>query len=612
MGYRLHGNLFGYICRDCFWPLWGIKVRIYAPEERELVQRVAADPRYTTAAVDEQSVGKRERRLLGEGEVSEDGAFEVALEGRGYQGGAVDVDIRVERLPQLEEVEIEPQQVHITTLQPQWRERGDQRLAYWPYHLPAGFWCRLLAKWDVWAICGRVTICDTDQEVSGVVVEARDVDWFQQDYLGSATTDASGRFVIYYPGKAFRKGAWIDIELTGGPDLYFTVKTPTGLTLLAEPPSRGRQPDRENVGNCFCVELCVKDVPTTTHEGLAVFTHVGKYIHATDIESAINQSGLTKPNSQNSNDVRAFFRTMRLNGQLPKKLNGHPLEYCFEWREVDQNGSEISPWTKVQPHQVAKTVIGNWSYYDGTIWHTRNYTVNGAAGELAASWTTDGYIQVPQESSVFSPTGFFQPNGNQINLISQLLVPWGSFDMTGKVAGATSAPFGKNRYFGLRMLARSGPSQTPQGTSAGELAKIAIENRGYDNLVHHPAWAGHSSPAGTVGVNLLDIEELKVNGCAEVKDTLTVLVTAAHPNLGKVSLTITGGNAQTLPAAFTVPTAGLPDEQFGTATNDFVVTDLAPCAYIVSLSTVIMLTTGDQNAGALTDQMAFCKAPDEE
>lgn len=612
MAYQLHGSLFGYICRDCPRPLSGVKVRIYAPEERDLIARVAADPRYTSAEVSEKDVEARKRRLLAEGEVGEDGAFEVSFDPKsGYEGGPVDIDIRVERLPQLGEDHVldgGPRQVHLTTLQPAWREQGDLRVAYWKYWLPARLWCRILSWYDIWVICGRVTVCDTGQAVGGVIVEARDVDWLQQDFLGSAMTDAAGGFVIYYPGSAFRKGTFLNIELTGGPDVYFTVRTTGSLVLLAEPPSRGRQPDRENVGNCFCVDLCVRDVPDVK-DGIAVFTHVGKYIHAVDIESGIGQSGLTKASSPNSNDVRAFYRTMRLHGQLPKTLNGHPLEYCFEWREVDAAGNQISPWTKVLQNQIARTVIGNWSHWDGTQWHTKDYTVNGTPGpfELVASWTSDGFIKVPQESSVFSPTGHFQPNGNQIALISNALVSWGSFNMAGKAAGATSAPFGANRYFGLRMRARS--NGIMQGPSAGLLDKIAVENRGYDNLQHHPAWAGYTSPAGTLAVNLLDIQELQVNGCAEVQDTLTVLVTAAHPNLGGVSLSIVGGNAASLPAGFTVPSAGLPDERFGTATNSFAVADLAPCAYIVTLSTQVMLTTGDTVPSNLVDQMAFCKAP---
>jgi hypothetical protein len=608
MPYYLRGNLWGYICRECPRPLWGVVVRAYAAEDDRLIERVAADPKQTASAIDEKAVKARSGRLLAEAEVGEDGSFELDFSRSKYQGGPVEIDLRMEGLPRIDErtAKSDPRQIQLTTLQPTWRERERDFIAFWEYYLPSRLWCLILSWFDIWVICGRVTICETHKPIGGVIVEARDVDWLQDDYLGSALTDSTGRFVIYYPGSAFRAGTWINVELFGGPDLYFTIKTQSNMVLLAEPPSRGRQPDRENVGNCFCVELCLKDMPGID-EGLAVFTNIGHYDYISDVDSGVGQSGLTKASSLNSSDVRAFFHTMRLNGQLFKTLNGFQMEYCFEWREVTAAGAPITTWTQVTQSQIARTVIGKWAYFETgpNIWHFKDYTVNGTVGpfELVASFTGDGWIKVPQESSYFTPTGFFQPNGNQINLISPSLVPFGSFNMTGKVAGASAAPLGANRYFGLRMLARSnGVNQIP---SAGTCNQVAINNKGYDNLQHHPSWAGYTSPPGTLGVNLLDIQELQVNGCSEIQNALTILMTAAHPTMGAVSLSM-AGNA--FSGTFTLP-AAVPGQQFGTVTNNFSVPNLPPCAYIVTLSTQLMLTTGDSVPSNLVDQIAFCKAP---
>ncbi|MET1110064.1 MAG: hypothetical protein ABWX67_00910 [Allosphingosinicella sp.] len=593
-------------------------MRAYAAEGERLIERAVADPRQTATAIDEREVKARSGRLLAEAKVGEDGSFELDFGRSGYEGGPVDIDLRVETLSHIEEraSKAEPRQIHLTTLQPAWREVENDRVAFWEYYMPSRIWCLILSWFDIWVICGRVTICETDKPVSGLTVEARDVDWLQQDYLGSGMTDGNGRFVIYYPGSAFRAGTWANIELFGGPDLYFTIKQGS-LVLLAEPPARGRQPDRENVGNCFCVQLCVKE--TTTHEGVGVFTHVGVYNYSTDVDSAPGGSGLTIA------DNRAFYQTMRLNGQLPKTINGgEQLEYSFWWREVQANGTPIpgSVWTQVTQSQIARTVIGTLSYYDGSTfpyWFTKVYTVNGTNGpnEVVASFTGDGWIQVPQESNWTMAPGNFSPNGNQINLISTALVPfgpspaWGTLNMAGKTAGNSSAPYGANRFFSIEMRCRSFPSG-PQSVPAGTCSHIAIENRLYNAVSHHPAWAGFVEN-GALGVNMLDIQELQVQGCAEVDNTLTVLVTSAHPNLGAVTLSIVGGNAGTIgappPATLTAPTGGLPDERFGIAGMDFTANDLAPCAYIVTLSTQLLLTTGDTVPSNLVDQMAFCKAP---
>jgi hypothetical protein len=121
--------------------------------------------------------------------------------------------------------------------------------------------------------------------------------------------------------------------------------------------------------------------------------------------------------------------------------------------------------------------------------------------------------------------------------------------------------------------------------------------------VHHPSWAGFTDPPGTIGVRLLDIQQLLVNGCVEITNALDVLFTAAHPNLGAVSITMTGPGG---PYGFTLPPA-VPGERFGTATPNFSVAALQPCAYIVTLEVQLLLTTGDSVPSDLFDQIAFCK-----
>ena len=63
------------------------------------------------------------------------------------------------------------------------------------------------------------------------------------------------------------------------------------------------------------------------------------------------------------------------------------------------------------------------------------------------------------------------------------------------------------------------------------------------------------------------------------------------------------------PYSFTLPPAATPGQDwFGTAAPTFTVTDLQPCAYIVTLSMQLLLTTGDSIPDNLIDQIAFCKS----
>src|SRR5262249_47054611 len=102
----------------------------------------------------------------------------------------------------------------------------------------------------------------------GAVVRAFDVDWVQDDALGSATTDASGRFRIDYTSADFQLTPFsplINLEWVAGPDVYFTA-TLGSTTLLQEARSAGRAPGRQNVGPCFCVRLCTDKVIGTPEQ----------------------------------------------------------------------------------------------------------------------------------------------------------------------------------------------------------------------------------------------------------------------------------------------------------------------------------------------------------
>jgi hypothetical protein len=523
----------------------------------------------------------------------------------------------MEGLPRIDErtTKSAPRQIQLTTLQPAWREREKDFVAFWEYYLPAHLWCRILSWYDIWVICGRVTICEVGKPVGGVIVEARDVDWLQQDFLGSAVTDGTGRFVIYYPGSAFRAGTWINVELTGGPDLYFTVKTTGGTVLLAEPPSRGRQPDRENVGHCYCVELCVEKGTKDGTEVLAAFTWLGQFKFGTQIASGPGGNGLvTKP----SHAGYAFYGPLRLHGVLPKTLNGNPLQYRFEYRTTDAAGIPTGPWTPVAQSQIGPTDIGELEYWDPATLsvESKTYIIRGAPGpeELLADFTPDGFVKVPQQGDVFG-AGNFIANKDMINLLSTTLATWGSIDMTGVVAGQSTksngAALGHNRHFSLRMMVRE-EGDPGNGSQASASRHIAVNNTGYVNVSHHPSWAGFiDSP---VGVGLLDVAELIADGCAKIGSELHVLYTAAHPTLGGVAISMTGPGG---PYSFTLPPTPAPvpapdvppGELFGTATPNFVVSSLAPCAYILEMWTSIKLTTGNSGgeAGSLHELMAFTK-----
>jgi hypothetical protein len=609
MSYLLRGRLCGLICDDCDEALAGAAVRLYRPQDPERVTELAAArTKETLALVDDDQLQARQPSLLGEGVCDANGAFSIAL-ADGYDGGAVEVDVRLETVPGARTSEqAHPRQLAITTVQPRWREGDGASVASFEYCIPNRIWCLIRGLFGAWTICGHVTVCATGRPVPGVRVFAIDADWLQDDPLGNAITDAAGHFRIDYTPADFERTpfSWLHLELVPGPDVYFRVETPGGAPLLVENRSQGRTPGRENVGPCLCVGLCLSgDIPPGGGgDPVPAFTAIGAYRYDTQVASHLGQNGRTL------GDDRAFFSELRLNGILAKHIAGVAMEYRFEACETDAAGNLLGSYTAIAPTQVARTDIGTWEYFDlsGPTLYTKRYTVNGTPGpdELVASWTADGFVRVPQEDDPYSPGGDFVPNGNMIELISQSLAAWGTKDETGVAAGGSAAGAGGlagDRYFSLRLMVRQ-QGDSSNGSQAGTCVHVAIDNTLYDHVSHHPAWNPHTDN-GQLAVCLVDVAELEAAPCSLITNQLHVPYTAAHPNLGSVSLTLTGpGGSQALT---------LVDDAGATAQNRYGTVDvtnvatLPKCAYLLTLAAQVLLTTGDGVPNDLYDQIAFCK-----
>lgn len=619
--YIFKGRLCGYICAECPEPLANLQVRLYRVDtQRNVAALAVANPKETFVILDDDQVQGKQSRLLANAETDAEGNFSFEI-GENYAGEAFEVDVYCGSVPRqkIGKKPPNPRQFTITTLQPRYRETEHGFIAVWNYCLPNRFWCAVLAWFDVWTICGRVLDCETEVPIGGVRVRAFDVDWLADDTLGlAATTDATGKFIITYSSVDFRQGTWIDVELIGGPDLYFKIETLTGSPLLVEASSRGRAPDRENAGNCFCVELCIdkEKVPPIIPETLSVFNKIGGDNFLTAIDSGAGGDGKTLA------DERSFYSNLRLNGILSKTKNGNPLEYAFEVAAYDPTTNVLGPYTQVPLAQIAETNIGTWEHYTGDILNpveTKEYILNGVAAPnvLVPQVSPDGWVRVPQESNVFAPQGNFVASTGAypgfINLISSELRAFGAIDalqvQAGESATTGGTPLGRDYFYSLRMKVRERnpiTDVTVPGSEqvAGTCVRLAVMNTLYNNVSKGGTWSPFIA-SSQLGVASLDIKELREGGgCSEINQTLDVLYTAAQPNLGQVRIAMTGPGG---PYGFS-PAAPVSPNRFGSATPGFVFANLQPCAYIVKLEVELLLTTGDGYPDFLRDEVAFCKA----
>jgi hypothetical protein len=346
---------------------------------------------------------------------------------------------------------------------------------------------------------------------------------------------------------------------------------------------------------CFCV---------CPPRSAAYFIRIGQYEYAEvyppggtvpRIDSQISGTGLTS-------DSRAFFRTLRLNGGYSLQTGAPQMEYKFETITTDAAGNPSPPATTWQPVLAGAaggagepTIIGYNISFPPPL-HTLHFT------PLVVTPGAGGWIQVPLSSPTYVPTG------DLLQLNTEILTGTPHLDETGVVAGASaSQPLAEDVFFGIRMRVRNVGDPASE-IDAGTCHHIAIDNILYDNVTHQPAWRNLTDPPGDLAVYLVDIQELLgPHGCGQITNSLTVLYTAAHPNLGATTLRMDGPGG---PYAFTLTpdAASSPADFFGTAAPDgFVVSDLRPCAYLVTLSAGVLLTDGDHDPGPLIDQIAFCK-----
>jgi hypothetical protein len=634
MNYLFKGKLQGWICADCIDPLSNVKVRLYRVIKQDnLVELATAREKQTFHVLNEAEAGEKNDRLLAETETDALGNFTFELsESDKYQGEPFEIDVYCEKVPGQKTVKQEPPplQFTITTLQPSWRESDLGLVAAWDYVMPQRFWCGIRARFGAWVICGRVVVCQENTPAQGVRVHAFDVDWLQDDALGTAITDANGLFRIYYSVQDFKQtplSPWINWEMIGGPDLYFRVETPMGTPLLKESRSRGRDSDRENAGPCFCVKLCLEKQPPDEQEPdpIPLFTHVGDY----DVHSANPAlSDFDVSNGTTKSGGYAFTGTIPLRGILPDGSAADPVEYRFRYAKYQVPGPGLDAVQNVDDSMIPSTRIGMLEYWgwNGVSWEVMyaNYYVNdssnpevkipqddGTTITVSVNKTVDpnGWIQVPTEHDLTQRgVGLFIPNSWLIKLNTSRLSNE-SFNLTAAApplplkAGDTVPANQRSEAptFKLFFEARSVPTHTPKGSN--QLERIAISNTSY-TYERHPGWAGSTIP--TEAVVSLDIDEM-VNGtgCDALNEELHALFTVYHPYLADARLYFEGNLP--LPSSYTAPIAG-GEAHEGTPGHRFDISMLDPCAYILWLRAELNLTRGwgQISNPYIWDKIAFC------
>jgi hypothetical protein len=529
-----------------------VKVRLYRSEAREdVIARAVASPKETFDILDDDAIKAKQSLLIAEAETDADGNFSFELSERHkYTGGAFEIDVYCGTVPRLKPVKTPPRPVQftITTVQPRWRQLADGLVSIFNYCLPFRFWCAVRARFGAWTICGRLRTCASPQTpIPGATVSAFDADWLQDDPLGSAVTDATGRFRIDYTTADFQVTPFsplINVEFTSGPDVYFTAEL-GGVNILNETQVDGRSPGRENVPHCFCVELCSDEVQPGDVEHIPHWQQVEIFdIHPFPSGSATGFSAEGYAGGPANSYV--FGGGVTLKGNCPLRniaAPANPLEYRFligEW--TWPGGADdptalptVAPASMTAVTQVAATHVG-YVFYTNAFGFSDSAQVIIEPGDLLP----DGWIRVDNKavtvdmrdgttsvvnvnSSNFLRTfDLFVLNSPAITSAHPAKLP-GGLPILSAGRSLTTAEREPIRRYRLTFEVRDGVSLAAVATDT--LDSIVLDNS-------HVAVA-------------LDLEELRTNACSPVSaGTVHILYTVDHPHLRFFSLGIsnnTGG-----------------------------------------------------------------------
>jgi hypothetical protein len=615
MNYHFKGNLRGFYCGDCYDFLYNAKVKIYAVDSTANVTALAvAREKETFHQRTDEELKSISKRLIAEAVTDEKGNFEIELSEKNYNGGAFDIDFECGTVPIRIKIPPKPRgpfQFHITTLQPQWRQQENSMLAIYEHGIASAFFCRLLSLFDVWAICGTIRDCETKKPVVGVNVFAYDVDWLQDDELGFGTTDANGKFTIVYPGDKFRQtmlSPWLNIEWPSGPDYYFKIVEPvSNIVLLQEDRSVGHRTDRENRGNCFCINLCVdaKDIPDGNYFP-AFFERVGGY----DILTDFSATGFTN-DAQNN----AFTGGIPLLGQLPSGTNSNSMEYRF--RIINAATSyELTP-AQVKAAIPAFKIGELLKNLGAFVFAHSNVVINPLIDADANGW-----IQVPRQNDFsVGGAGIFSPNGGVLANLNTAAVALDAtntrfakddFDITipapALKAGSAVPPPKKAALHTFKIIFEARQVGSAVLEASNELTKIVFCNVSYKQR-RHPSW-GYTGDVTLPAVTMLEINETTAidAGCGTIVDTVTANYSCCHPHMDTLDIYIEGNVPVPPPiSSITQNVSGVDDAHGAQA---FVTSGYPKCAFIVWLKLSLRLTSGYGRVAhsSLEDHIAFCKS----
>jgi hypothetical protein len=614
MNYSLHGRISAEICGDCLAGGASGFLRLYDGQKQ--LDSLRNAPKDALQIVSDRDLSQLGQQLARE-PLGEDGSYKIGIDDRqqGYQGGALIAVLEVPYMAPMKGPEKKHPTMYIVlaVFQPEWGNSDRLPSFLWDFRISYAIWCRLMALFDVWCICGRIVDCKTKRPLVGLTVKAMDADVIKDDFLGQADTDAQGYFKICYRSIDFKHtflSPIINVETPFGgdlgPDVYFIVES-AGAAVYTETRADGKKEGRKDRSNCWCVELCIDAIPGDGDDDnpiRAIWTNVGTYLI---------------PDDSNLNDFDAqgyggaykygFFSVLPLEGVVKRySTTGNPMQWRFMVSDTTaDNGAAAVPAGAFSPVTPAAGTFGNFTVGKMIRPFFPSYkvvTIDVTEADVdAAGWislekainrtfTDDPYGVGISPANLATETWYFEDNALLMHLNSGALTTAHAVPAYAKAGVQVNpADYWPIEKVAIRFECREDLGGGSYAESLGNgrtLNSIVLSNDGIFAALE---------VKNAVGDTIY---------CAEFNEQPTLAYSVYHPHLSAVSLNLdqngpSGYNANQsdpLVAPFEIPFTN-PNARPGITSVGGLVTINPPitetCIYIAALSYGLRLTTGRYN-----------------
>ncbi|MDZ7693355.1 MAG: hypothetical protein U5K69_19935 [Balneolaceae bacterium] len=517
-----------------------MQVKLYwVREEQDEVELTTVKAKNNFYISSAEKAEAKKKSLITAKYTEEDGSFKIPIkENQITTEDSIEIDIYIEKAPGQDEPPevVEPVQFTVDVIRPKWKLTEEGRVANWDHCISQKYWCNLMEALGIWVICGQVAICEKEAKkpLPGATVKAFDADWIQDDELGQVQTDINGKFKIYYTRTDFEQTpiSSIDIEMIGGPDVYFEVEY-GGDLIIDEDQSDGRQPGRENVGHCFCAGVLCWDAPVPDPTEQPHWERIENLEVPVDFDT----DGYAGSNKWVMND------TLDLHGNMPLRnpVTNNPLKYRFligawDWPggsedpstlpSVAPGNSELEP---IPDSSVVNSKVGYIYYTDalGDTWSepvfidSSDLDLDGCVTLLGKSVTVDMHDGTTSTVTV-----------NESNFIgSYRLLRFNTHYLT-------SPPHNHTEDLGRSFAGQAVDvgDQEPvrryrvrfQVFDAGDTVNNTKNNKTLSAVVIDNSPVKHA----------LQLKELTSDTCKKISDQVTILYTLDHPHMNSFNIKI--------------------------------------------------------------------------